>query len=113
MSAESILVELDQLLVDEQRAIRELDANLTSAYAQRKLQLFQELKEAAKDAPELHDQVLLLARRARQNAMLLAFARDCLRDAMGSVARHLNARKDITNLASTSGRKGLRVSMTG
>jgi hypothetical protein len=112
MNAEDIISQLDEVLTSEQQAIRVLDANLAIAHAEKKLQLFEALSAAAKGRPELHPEVLSLARRARQNAMLLAFARDCIRDAMGTVARQLNT-PSVVNRAPSDLRKGIRVSVTG
>lgn len=113
MNAEEILHQLDALLTAEQEAIRALDANLALAHAEKKLELFEALAHAGKGRTDLDAQVVSIARRARQNAMLLAFARDCLRDAMGTVAHHLNTRPDATRAPASPLRKGLRVSVTG
>lgn len=113
MNAEEILQQLDALLAAEQDAIRALDANLAAAHAEKKLELFEALAGAAEGRADLQPAVLSVARRARQNAMLLAFARDCVRDAMGTVARHLNTRPDAARAPASALRKGMRVSVTG
>lgn len=113
MSPEEAKTELDRLLTDEQTAIRALDANLAIAYADKKVELFRALAAAAETDAGLRDDLVVFIRRARQNAMLLAFARDCIRDAMGTVAHHLNTRVDVTRAPTSALRKGVRLSVTG
>ena len=90
-SADELLDRLETLLGEERLAIRQLDALQVEACAEEKERLFIELKQELVGRRELHGRVVRIMRCARQNCVLLAYARDCVRDAMGSVARHLNA----------------------
>lgn len=90
-SPEDLLDSIEALLKEERLAIRQLDALAVEAFAAEKERLFIELKQELVGRRELHGRVVRVMRLARQNCVLLAYARDCVRDAMGSVARHLNA----------------------
>lgn len=85
MSSDAI-TELEQLLRDEREAIRQLDSARVLSYAERKEALVGALKQgdgtlSAENAARLR----ALAPALRHNSVLLAHARDVLRDALVAV----------------------------
>ncbi len=83
-----VLAELEQLLEDEREAIRRLDGQRVLALAGRKQALFAMLCESPQSLS--HDAVVRLQAlmpQLRRNGVLLAHARNILRDAATIVAR--------------------------
>ncbi len=116
MSADQILDQIEALLTSERAAIRQLDSAAVEECAHEKERLFAELKRALVGRSDLHARIVRVMRMARQNCLLLAYARDCVRDAMGSVARHLNTRvseRPGHSTAPPGERRSLRVSVMG
>jgi hypothetical protein len=78
------LTELEQLLRDEREAIRRLDGATVLSYAERKEALMAALRRDALSA-EGASRLRALAPALRHNSVLLAHARDVLRDALVAV----------------------------
>ncbi|MBK7395608.1 MAG: hypothetical protein IPJ34_04720 [Myxococcales bacterium] len=81
----SVLAALDALLIEERRAIRKLDGLAVDHAAVRKLTLVRLVQGFSQ--PELRAEGATLTRviaALRQNGVLLAHARDCLRDAIAA-----------------------------
>jgi hypothetical protein len=90
MSSDAI-TELEQLLREEREAIRQLDSARVVSYAERKEALVGDLKQggaalSADNAARLR----ALAPALRHNSVLLAHARDVLRDALVAVRAELS-----------------------
>lgn len=115
MVAESLLDQIETLLTAERAAIRQLDSAAVEECAYEKERLFGELKRELVGRGDLHARVVRVMRMTRQNCLLLAYARDCVRDAMGSVARHLNTRVSERPGHSSvpAERRSMRVSVMG
>ena len=115
MSAEALLDQIEALLTAERAAIRQLESATVEECAIEKERLFHCLKPVLVGRAELHGRVVRVMRMARQNCVLLAYARDCVRDAMGSVARHLNTGPNERSGPSIapSERRSVRVSVMG
>lgn len=111
MSTDELFGKIESLLDRERVAIRRLDAAAVEMIAAEKEAAFTQLRQAAAGNAELQERVADIARRVRQNAVLLAYARDTVREALGLVARNVNE-------TSTSGRgletrtRGVRVSVS-
>src|SRR5258708_11006521 len=89
---EDAITELEQLLRDEREAIRRLDGARVLSYAERKEALLGALREGGaplseENAAGLQDVVPAL----RHNSVLLAHARDILRDAIVATRAELGA----------------------
>jgi hypothetical protein len=85
MSSDAI-TELEQLLRDEREAIRQLDSARVLSYAERKEALVEGLKrDGGLNSAENAARFRALAPALRHNSILLAHARDVLRDALVSV----------------------------
>jgi hypothetical protein len=85
MSSDAI-TELEQLLRDEREAIRQLDSARVLSYAERKEALVEALKQGDGTlSEEGATRLRALAPALRHNSILLAHARDVLRDALVSV----------------------------
>lgn len=97
MSMDELFGKIESLLDRERAAIRRLDAAAVELIATEKEVAFTELRRAAAANEELQARLADIARRVRQNAVLLAYARDTVREALGLVARNVNE-------TSTSGR---------
>jgi hypothetical protein len=81
--AEVAIGELEQLLVDERDAIRKLDGARVQSYAERKEALVGALQRPRGAlSPESLTQLRALVPALRHNSVLLAHARDILRDAL-------------------------------
>ncbi len=81
----SVLAALDALLIEERRAIRKLDGPTVDHSATRKASLVETLRGFS--AEQLRAEGAALSRviaALRQNGVLLAHARDCLRDAIAA-----------------------------
>jgi hypothetical protein len=80
------ITELEQLLRDEREAIRQLDSARVLSYAERKEALVGSLKQGGKTLSEENaTRLRALAPALRHNSVLLAHARDVLRDALVAV----------------------------
>jgi hypothetical protein len=85
---EDAIIELGQLLKEERDAIRQLDGARVLIYAERKESLLRGLGTLSKENTErLH----ALAPALRHNSVLLAHARDVLRDALVVARTELGA----------------------
>lgn len=111
MSTDELFGKIDSLLDRERVAIRRLDAVAVETIAAEKEVALLALRQAAAGNAELQERVAEVAKRVRQNAVLLAYARDTVREALGLVARSVIE-------TSPSGRgletrtRGLRVSVS-
>jgi len=81
--ADDAIAELEQLLREERDAIRRLDGARVLAYAQRKEAIVARLRGGAGSlGPDAMARFRALAPALRHNGVLLAHARDVLRDAL-------------------------------
>ena len=114
MNAEATLDRLDHLLAAERAAIRGLDSERTLSIAEEKALLMTELAPLVAGRGDLADRLRFTTRSMRDNCVLLAHARDCLRDVLGSFAREMNA-GPRTGARTTDAppRRGLYVSVKG
>ena len=82
------LAELDQLVGEEREAIRRLDGSRVLELATRKQALVQDLcQHRTTMSPEHVNTLRALVSRLRQNGVLLAHARNVLRDAVAVMRR--------------------------
>jgi hypothetical protein len=114
VSVEEIVLRLERLLEEERAAIRALDGSSIERTAREKESLANELRASPRD--ELARQALLLrelSANLRRNAILLAHARDLLRDVLAA-ARGIvaEARAARSATASPYVTPGARVSRT-
>jgi flagellar biosynthesis/type III secretory pathway chaperone len=85
---ERTLTELEQLVGEEREAIRRLDGSRVLELATRKQALVQQLCEhGAAMSPDHVNTLRTLVSRLRQNGVLLAHARNVLRDAVAVMRR--------------------------
>lgn len=111
MNTEELFGKIESLLERERVAIRRLDAAVVETIAAEKEEALLALRQATAGNAELQPRVAEVARNVRQNAVLLAYARDTVREALGLVARNVTE-------TSTSGRgletrtRGSRVSVS-
>jgi hypothetical protein len=81
VNPEETLDRLDQLLDEERAALRRLDGQQVAAIADEKSSLIHGLQRVGlADRHDLVPRIRALAAGLRHNAVLLAHARDCLRD---------------------------------
>ena len=116
MTAEELLEQIEALLTAERAAIRQLESATVEECAMEKERLFHSLKPKLVNRADLRPRIVRVMRMARQNCVLLAYARDCVRDAMGSVARHLNTgtnERVAGSSISPGERRSVRVSVMG
>ena len=86
MNAEDILAQFEHVLAIEREAIRAADASAVLAAAMRKEKLAADLVEAgAWTRADMVDGLRRLVEDLRNNGVLLAHARDCLRDAIAAL----------------------------
>lgn len=110
----SDLAQLRKLLEDERSAIRDLDAATILGLAESKESLLARLKaqSAAGESGAITEGLRTLMPDLRQNLVLLAHARDCLRDALEAVRG-----EPIVAVAKTGApaplRPGMRISVVG
>lgn len=97
MPSELALDRLEQLLDEERDALRRLDGARVEALTDEKSALVHALPESLPARPDLAPRLRALAAGLRRNAVLLAHARDCLRDVLavvheapGPAAAHLS-----------------------
>jgi hypothetical protein len=83
--SDDALTELEQLLRDEREAIRRLDGATVLAFAERKEALMHALRKAVPLSAEQGARLRALTPLLRHNSVLLAHARDVLRDALVAV----------------------------
>lgn len=84
-SLSSIIEELTHTLEEERRALRALDAHRVEQATARKLELAGQMIELAARGPlgpDDVDQIVHIQRELRVNHLLLAHARNCIRDAI-------------------------------
>ncbi|MEO8877785.1 MAG: hypothetical protein ABI461_19485 [Polyangiaceae bacterium] len=106
MNAVEILAEFKIVLADERGAIRAADAKAVLEAATKKEKLATELVECgAWTRGELLQPLTSLVEELRNNGVLLAHARDCLRDAIAAL--HGSPSADIVR------KTGVRLSVTG
>jgi hypothetical protein len=106
MSADEILAEFKVVLADERDAIRKADAKAVLLTATKKEKLAAELVDCgAWKNPDLLAGLSKLVEELRNNGVLLAHARDCLRDAIAAL--HGAPSNGLAK------RTGLRLSVTG
>ncbi|HEX7667416.1 MAG TPA: hypothetical protein VF407_22950 [Polyangiaceae bacterium] len=106
MSAEEILEEFTQVLALEREAIRKTDAKGVLEAAMRKEKLAADLVESgAWTRADMVPSLKKLVEELRNNGVLLAHARDCLRDAIAALQGSPSA-QSIRRIA-------VRLSVTG
>jgi hypothetical protein len=114
MTAESLLDEMEALLETERASLRALDASRVVEIAERKSEIVAALATAAPSRKDLRPRIEAMIRMLRENCLLLAHARHCVRDVTGGVARELNRRGGAPAAEGDGApRKGLRVSLRG
>jgi hypothetical protein len=87
MDVEMTLTEMEQLLEDEQTAIRQIDVDGLDQFADRKLALMQSLTDnGLTGRSDLAERFGALVTQLRDNGVLLAHARNCVRDVIQVVA---------------------------
>ena len=84
MSPEQMFGQFDRLLEEERMAIRRLDGGRVHDIAAEKADLFLEIRENIRGRSDLAPRFRELAAGLRRNAVLLAHARDCLRDVLSA-----------------------------
>ncbi|MFO0592813.1 MAG: hypothetical protein U0441_35040 [Polyangiaceae bacterium] len=108
------LIRLRDLIEQERQVIRTRDSAAILAMAEQKEAVLASLKKHAEDGQSqaVREGLKDLAPALRQNLVLLAHARDCLRDAIetlrGEVMSPLSANKPASPL-----RPGMRISVVG
>ena len=106
MSADEILAEFKVVLAEERAAIRKANAKAVLEAATKKEQLAADLVACgAWTKSELLDGLSALVDELRNNGVLLAHARDCLRDAIAAL--HGAPSNELVK------RTGVRLSVTG
>jgi hypothetical protein len=86
------ITELEHLLIEERDAIRKLDSLRVLECASRKESLIEELRGPdGSVAPEILARLRTLVPALKNNGILLAHARDILRDALSAVRSELGA----------------------
>ncbi|MBL9028098.1 MAG: hypothetical protein JNL21_38255 [Myxococcales bacterium] len=116
MTPETTLDELDVLLTRERAAIVALDSETTLRLAEEKATLMDRLGPMVRGRADLEPRLRASTRKLRDNCLLLAHARDCLRDVMGSYARELNASSPASHGPRPNeavARRGLKISVKG
>jgi hypothetical protein len=84
MSPEHLFGQFDRLLEEERAAIRRLDGSRVHDIAAEKADLFLEIRRQVRGRADLAPRFRDVAAGLRRNAVLLAHARDCLRDVLSS-----------------------------
>lgn len=113
MTAHAAADELRALLSEERLAIRKLDSAAVAAAAERKQQLLEVLTACAvDDRATVLSELGALVPELRRNGVLLAHARDFLRDAIAA-ARGDPAEDVSTRASGPAYRPGRRVSTRG
>lgn len=84
MTPEARLDQIERLLDEERAAIRSLDGERVSAIADEKLSLLSDLQLRLEGRRDLSDRLRTMTANLRRNAVLLANARDCLRDVIAA-----------------------------
>lgn len=106
MTADEILAEFKVVLAEERAAIRKANAKAVLETATKKEQLAADLvATGAWSNPELLRGLTSLVEELRNNGVLLAHARDCLRDAIAAL--HGAPNHEVIK------RTGVRLSVTG
>lgn len=113
MTAESLLDEMDALLHVERVSLRALDASRVVEIAERKGEILAALATAAPSRKDLRGRIEAMVRMLRENCLLLAHARHCVRDVTAGVARELNRQGGAPAADGSVPRTGLRVSLRG
>lgn len=85
MTAEQMFDRIGLLLEDERLAIRRLDGDGVRRIAEEKADLFLAIRDAVREDESHAGAFRELAGALRRNAVLLAHARDCLRDVLAAV----------------------------
>lgn len=104
---EQALDQIDQLLEEERTAIRLLDGERVQAICDEKLALMQNLQTLLDGREDLAPKLQSITAGLRRNAVLLANARDCLRDVLAAIP---GAPQPALNAASTA---PIRLSLRG
>jgi len=87
MDVEITLTEMEKLLEDERTAIRQIDVDQLDQFADRKLALMQLLTEDGLNGRhDLSERFGAMVTQLRDNGVLLAHARNCVRDVIQVVA---------------------------
>lgn len=85
MPPEQALDRIEQLLDEERAALRRLDAARVDALTDEKTSLVLGLQDGLPGRADLAPRLRAMAAGLRRNAVLLAHARDCLRDVLTSL----------------------------
>lgn len=85
MPPEQALDRIERLLDEERDALRRLDGARVEALTDEKATLVRGLPESLPGRPDLAPRARAVAAGLRRNAVLLAHARDCLRDVLAAV----------------------------
>lgn len=83
MNAVAALAELHSVLDRERAAIRRMDSAAVDACTTEKAPLFEAVSVAARAGAIRQGELRQLQVELRRNGVLLAFARDCVRDVLG------------------------------
>jgi hypothetical protein len=110
VTPEAVLSRLEQLVDDERSAIIALDADRILTIAEEKQAILDSLNGALPRDTSIIDRFAALVPKLRQNGVLLAHARDCLRDAIQAL--HGEVRSGPSS-AGPKLRPGARLSVTG
>lgn len=111
MNTDELFGKIEALLDRERVAIQRLDAAAVESIAAEKDAAFAQLRLAAAGNAELQDRLADIARRVRQNAVLLAYARDTVREALGLVARNVNE-TSVSGRGLEARSRGVRISVS-
>lgn len=98
MTTGEILTELEGLIRDERKAIVAFDGETVARLADRKEHLLAELakSDTQVDLRVDRQRFLSVAAELRHNGILLAHARDCLKEAIDVVKKPLNVRLSVS-----------------
>ncbi len=114
MNAHAAAEELRALLEEERVAIRKMDSAAVAASAERKVRLLEVLSACAvNERQEVATELGALVPELKRNGVLLAHARDCLRDAIAATRGGLAEDVQSTRASGPAIRPGRRVSTRG
>lgn len=112
MTAEDALTRLEALVTDERDAIQRLDSDAVLRAAHDKEIVLATLRDEPLPRDEATlERLSLVVGKLRHNGILLAHARDILRDAVAAAQSHVAPPQSPMNRLAV--RPGLRISVTG